>query len=92
MSYATIYQISISPPLRDRLAAAAASEGVNLPGQWVSTRALHLACSPGWAAAWESALVTTPDANPGADDAVITDGMILAAVQADLAKGGEVLS
>jgi hypothetical protein len=44
-----------------------------------------LAASSGWTAAWESALASTrPTGSPtiGNDPAVITDGMILAAVKA----------
>ena len=43
------------------------------------------ASSPGWGAAWDSALAGHPDDDtyePGKDPAVITDGMILATVQA----------
>jgi hypothetical protein len=34
-----------------------------------------------WVAAWESALAGNPDADPGANDLVITDQMILSSVQ-----------
>ena len=42
------------------------------------------AASPGWDAAWESALASHPDEpeyDPGADEAAITDAMILSQVQ-----------
>jgi hypothetical protein len=39
-----------------------------------------LAATPGWAEAWESA-VAGGIVSPGSDPGVITDGMILAAVQ-----------
>lgn len=35
---------------------------------------------PGWGAAWDSAIAAEVE-NPGADPAVISDGMILTAVQ-----------
>jgi hypothetical protein len=44
-----------------------------------------LAASSGWTPAWESALAADRTGNPltiGNDPAVITDGMILAAVKA----------
>lgn len=42
---------------------------------------LIIAASPGWDAAWASA-VAGGNETPGRDPAVITDGMILSAVQA----------
>lgn len=51
---------------------------------WVQENRYVWASSPDWAAAWDSALASHPDDSdydPGADQAVITDGMILAAVQ-----------
>jgi hypothetical protein len=43
------------------------------------------ASSPGWGAAWDSALASHPDDDayqPGRDPSVITDGMLLSTVQA----------
>jgi hypothetical protein len=51
------------------------------PLSWVVNNRYVWASSPGWGAAWESALAGDPDAEPGKDPAVITDDMILAAVQ-----------
>jgi len=69
------------PSLANRLTAAAAEENKTSPYEaWVSTRRWDLAATPGWAAAWESA-VAGGDPDPGANELVITDGMILAAVQ-----------
>jgi hypothetical protein len=51
---------------------------------WVHDYRYLWASSPGWGAAWDSALAGHPDDaayEPGADPAVITDGMILATVQ-----------
>jgi hypothetical protein len=55
--------------------------------QWVQDNRYVWASSPGWGAAWDSALAahppeTEPDYEPGKDPGVITDGMILATVQA----------
>jgi hypothetical protein len=83
MSYSTIHAISQSQSLRNRCSAAAAEQGVPAGEEdhWVYTHALRLAAQPGWSAAWESALTSGVE-DPGADPGVITDGMILAAVQA----------
>lgn len=51
---------------------------------WVDYNRYLWASSPGWGAAWDSALAAhpdDPDYEPGKDPAVITDGMILATVQ-----------
>ncbi len=81
MSYATIAAITQSGALYQRLTAAAAEEAKDTtPGSWVSNHIWELAASPGWAGAWESA-VENGVTDPGANEAVITDGMILSAVQ-----------
>jgi hypothetical protein len=52
---------------------------------WVANNRYVWASSPGWGAAWDSALAghpDEPDYEPGKDPAVITDGMILSTVQA----------
>jgi hypothetical protein len=54
---------------------------------WVEQNRYLWASSPGWGAAWDSALAahppeTEPDYEPGRDPGVITDGMILTTVQA----------
>jgi hypothetical protein len=67
--------------MRVRTAACAAVEHIPDPDTCAYRNSLLLAAQPGWAAAWESAdAAGNPD--PGSDPAVITDGMILAAVQA----------
>lgn len=81
MTYSTIAAIAGDYGLAQRLTAAAAEEHKTRPyPEWVAQYQWDLASTPGWAAAWESAVaggVTDPGTNPG----VITDGMILAAVQ-----------
>jgi hypothetical protein len=56
-------------------------EGVPDPENWAFRNSLLLAAQPGWSQAWESAVAAGNPA-PGGDAAVITDGMILSAVQA----------
>jgi hypothetical protein len=59
------------------------------PDRWTLERRRYWAAAPGWDDAWEYALNTHPDDHddatppydPGADNAVITDGQILAQVQ-----------
>jgi hypothetical protein len=89
MSYSTIHAISQSQTLRNRCSAAAAEQGVQAGEEdhWVYRNALRLAAQPGWSAAWESALAAGNE-QPGADPAVITDGMILAAVTGLLGVSG----
>lgn len=84
MSYLTQSHIASNGTMSDRLAQAAATEGFTEPDSWASNNRRTWAASPGWDAAWESALVAhedDPTYDPGTDEAVITDGMILSAVQ-----------
>lgn len=89
MSYKSIVQMADSYNLWHRLKACAATQtsttiqsytdrcvsALDQPNsRWI------LAGSPGWAAAWDSA-VTSNNPDPGGDPTVITDAMILAAVQ-----------
>ena len=70
--------------MRDRVAQCAAGESIPDADHWTYESRRIWAASPGWDAAWESALAsnpTKPDYDPGKDEAVITDGMILSQVQ-----------
>jgi hypothetical protein len=67
--------------LTSRCAAAAAQEGQPDPRNWAADHMLILAASPGWSEAWASAIAAGNE-QPGRDGAVITDGMILSAIQA----------
>lgn len=94
MSYATVSIIAQDPDLAARVRGCIANEV--MANQYMSTSTLRsrldlsasmwlLAASTGWAPAWESALAADRTGNPltiGNDPAVITDGMILAAVKA----------
>jgi hypothetical protein len=82
MSLSTRAAIASSQPIRDRVVACALQEGA--PGdRAASWAALNIGALIGddWVAAWESALAADPDADPGANDLVVTDQMILSAVQ-----------
>ena len=92
MSYSTIYAMEHDASLMGRCSAGVASEvaatgvgdasGTNF---WILNRSWDLAATPGWADAWESA-VANDILDPGADEGVITDGIILARVQPLLAQ------
>ena len=81
MTYSTIATIAGDIAIQQRATAAAAQEQKTKPyDQWVYDHRWDLASTPGWADAWESA-VAGGVTNPGGDDSVITDQMILSAVQ-----------
>ena len=96
MSYLTQNEIAGNFAMQNRVAQAATSEGlppeVNADSWMIDNRRIWGA-APGWDAAWESAKVSHPDDpdeggpgyDPGADETVITDSMILSQVQAMLA-------
>jgi hypothetical protein len=88
MSYSTGHLISQDTDLRNRAAIAAAEQGVAAGEEehWVYRNVRRLATQPGWGAAWESGLLARENPDHGLppiglDPAVITDGMILSAVQ-----------
>ena len=80
MSYNDVADMAESGALTRRLYAAAAGEGINPPQPWVTDNIWALVSQPGWPAAWASAKALGVQ-NPGADEGVITDGMMLSAVQ-----------
>lgn len=91
MSYLTQNTIANSRYMLDRVAQAAAQEDAGGPGvdpdRWTYDHRRDWAAAPGWDTAWEYAVNTHPPVDgeepydPGSDEAVITDGMILAQVQ-----------
>jgi hypothetical protein len=82
MSYNTIAEIAADNELFPRLVACAAVEKKSKPySEWTEENRWDLAASPGWAEAWEYAKNQPPGAPIGSNPAVITDGMILAAIQ-----------
>jgi len=57
------------------------------PDRWALEKRRQWSAAPGWDEAWEYALNTHPgdaDYDPGADEAVVTDGQILAQIQSML--------
>ena len=89
MAYNTLIHIRSSTGLRNRLVAAAAQEGVELPERWVENSLWAIISNSEWIAAWEYAANTmTVNHNPdiGARDDVIGDQMILAAIQARITE------
>lgn len=92
MTYAIVATICRDTDISRRVAACVAIERVSpTPEQWVAENAWTLAAQPGWAAAWGSALAShagDETYSPGSDESVITDGMILSAVQS-ITRAGE---
>ena len=85
MTYTSIVQMGQSDSLRQRIAACAAEQGNSQPDVWASSTMLKLSATAAWVSAWDYARSTlTINRNPdmGACDDVITDAMILSAVQA----------
>jgi len=83
MSYATINKCANDPALQGRVTAACAKEGADNPGAAMWSVIWPVSAASDVEAAYASALASdNPD--PGGDETVITDGMILANVQANL--------
>lgn len=82
MAYIDIAAMARDNSLRDRIAACAATEGVidPHPTTWADQHQWRIAASPGWDAAWAHATASEVT-SPGSDAGVITDQMILSAVQ-----------
>ena len=92
MSYLTQNEIAGNYSMLSRVAQAVTDEGVpagvSNGDVWASENRRTWAAAPGWSEAWESAKVSNPSDpdvaptyDPGADEGVITDGMILSQVQ-----------
>lgn len=83
MSYLTQSVIAHDPDMVNRVAQAAASEGVQGdPDAWTFTHRRTWAAAPGWGEAWDSAVAgDIPD--PGADPGVITDAQVQAMLAPD---------
>jgi hypothetical protein len=90
-SYLSIASAADSYSMQRRVAACAAQQAApGDPFQWTVDNKYGWASAPAWGAAWDSALASHPDDpeyDPGADPAVVTDGMILGQVQAMLGAG-----
>lgn len=84
MTYLIQNEIANNRVMLDRVAQAAAQENASGdPDRWTYENRRDWAAAPGWDAAWESARVSHPEADydPGKDETVITDGMILSQIQ-----------
>jgi hypothetical protein len=86
MTYLTQSIIADDPYMRLRVASCAAQQGCAEdfgidPDFWALDWRRDWAASPGWDAAWESA-VASGVVDPGREDVVITDAMVLSQVQA----------
>ena len=83
MTYWTVALMSKDDDLLNRVTACVAMEGERDPELWTQKNKWAMAAQPGWGDAWEYALNIGHDpATIGKDPAVITDGMVLSAVQA----------
>lgn len=85
MTYLDQSEIAASMTMTARVAQCAAEQGIENPDGWTSENRRVWASAPGWADAWASAQVAhedNPVYDPGKDEAVITDAMILGQVQA----------
>lgn len=85
MSYLDQAAIADNVSMTKRVAQCAAQQQIANPDDWTNVHRRNWAASPGWDEAWASALAShedNPTYDPGADESVITDAMILSEVQA----------
>ncbi|KKI16366.1 MULTISPECIES: hypothetical protein [unclassified Leucobacter] len=87
MTYRTQAILAQDFDLQQRVQACAATQGVGAVPDWAAEHMWSLSASPGWDDAYASALEAGVEA-PGDSEAVITDAMILAAVQLLATAGG----
>lgn len=80
MSYATIHEMQSNTDLRSRVTACAAQESKSWGEVSDALYFYRITSSPGWSDAWEYAKASGSE-SIGANESVITDGMILSAVQ-----------
>jgi hypothetical protein len=94
MTYLTQSDIAHNAAMFERVAQAATDEGQPDSDTWTRDNRRIWAAAPGWGDAWASALASHPPPapgeeftgtyDPGSDEAVITDAMILSQVQSML--------
>ena len=85
MSYNAIYACATDPDFRNRVAACAVQEGAAPAGgeAYATQHALTIASRKDIEAAWSHSLAASPyHSRRGRDESIVTDQMILAAVQA----------
>lgn len=80
MSYLTQARLAGDQAILHRVTACAASEGIGDPSYWAQAHSWVLSAQPGWDDAYGYAFRSGVE-SPGEDEGVITDQMILAAVQ-----------
>lgn len=85
MSYKAQAILSQNDQLMMRVAACASTQGIKAPVGWAFDRQWELSAQPGWAQAYASAVAANVQ-QPGNSETVITDAMILSAVQAIMAE------
>lgn len=79
-TYHDLWTLRMDEAIKRRVIACAALEGQFQPGQWWETHGWEVVAHTDWADAYTYAS-NSGHTNPGTDPAVITDGMILSAVQ-----------
>jgi hypothetical protein len=88
MSYLGQSEIAASATMQSRVAQCATEQDIPEADGWTYANRREWAAAPGWADAWASAQAShpdDPDFDAGADEAVITDQMILSQVQSMVA-------
>jgi hypothetical protein len=85
VSYSTIFQCANDGTFHGRVTACCAQEGQQSPAGAMQSIIWAVSSHSDIEAAYASA-IAGGNQNPGGDPAVITDQMILSAVQAELAK------
>lgn len=85
MSYKAQAILANNDQLLMRIAACASTQDIAGPYAWANDRQWKLSAQPGWAQAYATAVANNVQ-NPGNSEAVITDSMILSAVQAIIAE------
>jgi len=80
MAYYDVALMTMDPDLRLRVKACVVLESIPSAESWVANHPWELAKQPGWDAAWASARAAGKE-SIGADEGVISDDMILSAVQ-----------
>lgn len=81
MAYSDIALLANDFDFTQRVTAAVATEGNDNPTQWIQQHYWEVAASPGFGDAYASAIAGGVE-RPGNDPSVISDPMILSAVQA----------
>lgn len=84
MSYNTQALLARDPDLIIRAAACAATQNVPDPETWAWRRQWQFSSQPGWDEAYAYAIASGSEL-PGKQESVITDNMILSAVQSIIA-------